>query len=41
MATRTEVSRRNFLRIGSVAGAGLFLVGEIGGRPFRIGPAPV
>lgn len=34
--TQLDLSRRNFLRIAGVAGAGLFLVGEVGGRPFRV-----
>ncbi len=36
MDSRIRISRRDFLRVASVAGAGLVLVGQIRGRPFRI-----
>jgi hypothetical protein len=30
------MSRRDFLRIGGGAGAGLFFIGQVGGLPFKI-----
>ena len=33
---KRAVSRRDFLRIAVVRGAGLFFVGQIGGVPFRV-----
>jgi spore coat protein A, manganese oxidase len=33
---KPEMSRRDFLRIGGGAGAGLFFIGQIAGVPFRI-----
>ncbi|WP_353809851.1 multicopper oxidase family protein [Agromyces sp. SYSU T00194] len=36
MDTRTSASRRDFLRIATVAGAGLVFVGTVGGTPFRV-----
>jgi spore coat protein A, manganese oxidase len=32
----TQFSRRDFLRIGGCAGAGLFFIGRIGGQPFTV-----
>jgi bilirubin oxidase len=36
MGENSSISRRDFLRIGSIAGVGLVFVGQIGGRPFQI-----
>jgi FtsP/CotA-like multicopper oxidase with cupredoxin domain len=36
MGASSSYSRRDFLRISSIAGAGLFFVGQVGGQMFRI-----